>query len=399
MLLLKLWNFIRGYIVICVEGYFLEKFLNICTHRQIFLWDIKKHKGTSLIMKISIRGFRALRPIARKTKCRVSIIDKKGLPFMLNRYRRRKTFVAGAFIFIAVIYFLTSFIWEVEVSGNKELDQQYLLDRLSAVGVKPGVIKYGIDTDKVVNYLMHNIKELSWVSVSLRGTKVKVEVAERREIPELIDINTPCDIVAARDGIIKNIIVKNGVGVQKAGDTVVKGQVLISGLIPIRGTDGEVKPVHAMGSVIARTWYEENVKVSQQVIEKVRTGNYVDNIYISLIIKSFNLINREIKFENYDKIEIKKRVKLGEDIILPLEYVIERYYEEKDVIKEIDIEEAKELAAIEAEKNVLEKIPDNAKIVKSDLEYIDLEDGTTIARMTVECEEEIGVKKRLEETD
>lgn len=41
---LRLWNYIKGYVIIFVEGYFLEKFVNICTRRQIFLWDIKKKK-------------------------------------------------------------------------------------------------------------------------------------------------------------------------------------------------------------------------------------------------------------------------------------------------------------------------------------------------------------------
>jgi similar to stage IV sporulation protein len=395
MLLLRLWNYIRGYVIIHVEGYFLEKFINICTHRQLFLWDIKRCNNTSLTMKMSIRGFKSLRPITKKTGCRVKIISKRGLPFIFNRYRRRKAFIAGAIFFVVIIYFSTSFIWEIEVSGNKSLETQVILEKLSFAGVKPGVVKYRIDPDNVVNRMMHDVEELSWISVSIKGTKVKVVVAERSKIPQLLNINEACDIVAMKDGTIKNIVVKNGVGIQKVGDTVAAGQLLISGTIPIKGSEEQFKLVHAMGFIIARTWYEENTEVKLNTIERTRTGRYIDNVYISLIIKKFNLLKKEIKYENYDKIEIKKRVKIGEDMVFPFEYVIERFYEVENIYKELELNEAKNFAALESRKKLLERIPDDANIVNTDLNYIESDDGKIVARIIVECEEEIGLKKRI----
>ena len=67
MLLFRLWNYIRGYVIIVVEGYFLEKFVNICTRRQILLFDISRQKNSKMTLKVSIKGFRMLRPIAKKT--------------------------------------------------------------------------------------------------------------------------------------------------------------------------------------------------------------------------------------------------------------------------------------------------------------------------------------------
>ena len=179
MLLLRLWNYIRGYVIIVVEGYFLEKFMNICTHRQILLWDIMRHKSTILTMKVSINGFKLLRTVARKSKCRVRIVRKKGLPFLFNRYRRRKAFVEGAVVFVFVVYLMTSFIWNVEITGNKELETSYIESMLSSHGIRPGVLKYSIDTKKIVSDLMLGEEKLSWISIDVRGTKVKIQLRER----------------------------------------------------------------------------------------------------------------------------------------------------------------------------------------------------------------------------
>jgi len=85
MLILRLWNYIRGYVIIIVKGYFLEKFINICTRRQILLWDIKMRGSGVMTLKISISGFKMLQPIARKTNCSVRIMHKRGLPIIFSR--------------------------------------------------------------------------------------------------------------------------------------------------------------------------------------------------------------------------------------------------------------------------------------------------------------------------
>lgn len=127
MLLFRLWNYIRGYVIIVVEGYFLEKFVNICTRRQILLLDIKRQKNSKMTLKVSIKGFRMLKPIAKKTGCRVKILKKHGLPFLINRYKSRKTFLLGAALFIVLFYIMTSFVWTIEVTGNKKLNHRLLL--------------------------------------------------------------------------------------------------------------------------------------------------------------------------------------------------------------------------------------------------------------------------------
>lgn len=86
-------NYILGFVDIVVEGYYIERFINICTNKQIFLWNLKRDKDTILYARVGIKDFKKLKNICRKTQCKMKINHKKGVPFVLHQYKKRKIFV------------------------------------------------------------------------------------------------------------------------------------------------------------------------------------------------------------------------------------------------------------------------------------------------------------------
>ncbi|HOQ37146.1 MAG TPA: sporulation protein YqfD [Acetivibrio sp.] len=396
MLLFRLWNYIRGYVIIVVEGYFLEKFVNICTRRQILLFDISRQKNSKMTLKVSIKGFRMLRPIAKKTGCRVRILKKHGLPFLINRYRGRKTFLLGAALFVVLFYIMTSFVWTIEITGNEKIETQLIIEKLASMGVKPGVLKYRINSEKVADRIIMDVNGLSYVSVVVRGTKVKVEVAEGVDVPPMVPLSEPCDIVAGKDGVIKSIVVKAGQAAVKEGDTVKKGQILVSGNVPIKNMENNPRMVHAIGNILARTWYESTQPVELRVVEKIRTGRKKDNISLFLFSKKINLFNKKVSYSNYERVETEKFLSIGENLVLPFGAVIETYYENQIIEADVSLEEAKENAANAAYRKALEDIPEGAQIVDRRIEFIENQNGDIIADVIIECLEDIGVKKEIE---
>ena len=85
-----LLNYILGYIKIEIEGYYIERFINICTNKKIAIWNLKREEGIKLYLNAGIKDFKELCKIAKKTQCRIKIERKKGLPFILHRYKKRK---------------------------------------------------------------------------------------------------------------------------------------------------------------------------------------------------------------------------------------------------------------------------------------------------------------------
>ena len=73
--MINLLKFLRGYVRIRVWGFAPERFMNLCSSRNILLWDITKEKDV-YEMCISLGGFRKLKGIARTTRTRVVILKR-----------------------------------------------------------------------------------------------------------------------------------------------------------------------------------------------------------------------------------------------------------------------------------------------------------------------------------
>ncbi|HEY5584052.1 MAG TPA: sporulation protein YqfD [Ruminiclostridium sp.] len=397
MLILRLWNYIRGYVIIIVEGYFLGKFINVCTHRQIRLWNVKWQKNIKVIMSISIKDFKTLRPIAKKTRCRVHIIKKKGLPFTLNRYKNRKAFVIGSGICVIAFFLISSFIWDVSVTGNSKVSTEVIMERLCENGIKLGALKYNINPDAIVDNMMLEMNDLARISISLRGTKILVIVDERVKPPDLINKNISCDLVALKDGVISSIVAKAGLEMVKVGNTVTKGQLLITGTIEnVKIKDAMPLMVHSIGIVKARTWYEASAQVEQKLVKAQRTGLQKDMYSIVFFTKKFKLFHSKIPYNNSEHIETKKKLSIGVNLVLPIEMIVDQYYEYELEQKEIDIDTAKKNASDKAFALAQEQIPQNAEIVKNSISIVQNEKGVYTATVLVECIEDIGVTQQIE---
>ena len=290
---------------------------------------------------------------------------------------------------------MTSFIWSVEITGNEELETTYVESILASHGIKPGVLKYGIDTKKTVSDMMLDMERLSWISIDVKGTKVKVQLRERIIPPVVVPKDEPCNIVATKDGIIKQSVVADGIEAAAPGDTVKKGDILISGKIPFKNEKDKFRLVHAMGTVKARTWYEEEYPVEQEVIEIVKTGNEYVDYSVVLFTKMFDLFHRKDRYENYESVENKRKLSVGEDLVFPFELVERKYVELTLQTRKISEEDARRTAEENALKLIMEQKPESAEIVKTDVKYKEDELEGIKAVVTMECIEEIGVTEAI----
>lgn len=395
MLLMRLWNYMRGYVIIIVEGYFLEKFINICTHRQIYLWDVRILNNCAMCLKVSIKGFKKVRGVARKSKCRVRIKRKVGLPFILYRYRKRKALFFGLLIFVAIIYTLTSFIWTIEIKGNKIIPSESIIETLDSLGLYVGRFKHRINIDNIVTNMEILIDDVAWIGIAINGTKAEVEIVERVRAPHIVDKDKPCDIIANNDGIVTEITVKSGAAVVKTGDTVKKGQLLVSGTIPSRYEGQEPRLVHSVASVLARTWYEGFSDVQDSIIIKSKTGKKKHRYSLILFGKQINLHRNRIAFDKYEQNEDVKLLSLGHNLQIPIGLIVKTIHEINDVELILSQEQARKLAADTALKAAMDKLPIHARVERTDTYFVEKSDGVITANVVVECIEEIGEQQQM----
>lgn len=214
--------YLLGYANISVEGYFIERFINICISKNILLWNMKRKKSSFLFTNIAIKDFKKIRKVAKTTKCQIKIQKKKGLPFLLNRYKKRKMFIGLLLTIVVIIFILSNFVWNIEIIGTNHIAKEELLNQLNEYGLKIGMLKTKVDTKEIINNLRLNRDDIAWIGIKILGTNMIVEVVEAEKKPELIHENDYCSIVSDKEGMITKINVQNGTALVKVGDIVTK---------------------------------------------------------------------------------------------------------------------------------------------------------------------------------
>ena len=252
--MLWLYRFIIGFLEVEFSGDVAEIILNICAKNGISLWNSKR-RGKKIRCHITVRDFKALPSVSKKSGIRVHILKKYGLPFIINRYKKRFGIPVGAAMFFCFLQIMSCFVWTVEVSGNKKVGENEILAVCEKIGIKEGVPKSKINPQIAKQELLLALDSLAWASVNIEGCRVSVNVTETRDKGE--DNSIPTNLKATADGIITKIDVTSGNCVVKAGDTVAKGELLVSGVIERADS---TRFVHSSGSITART--ERVIEVS-----------------------------------------------------------------------------------------------------------------------------------------
>lgn len=194
------------------------------------MWNTKREKSSIIHINIGIDEFKQIREIAKKTGCKIRIEKKRGIPFILNRYKKRKIFVGTLMVILLAIMFLSRFIWNIEIVGNERINTEELIQSVKENGLKIGEYKSSIDTKKIINNLRLEREDIAWVGITIKGTNAIVKVIEAEEKPKIIDKEEYCNIIADKEGIIEKISANNGTIKVQKGDIVQKGSVLIGRL-------------------------------------------------------------------------------------------------------------------------------------------------------------------------
>ena len=193
-----------------VEGFFIEKFINICFLEKVFLWKIYRNNSVSINARISVGNFKKIKKIAQKTKCRLHIKNKKGLPFILNKYKKRKIFAITLLVIAILIFGLTRFVWNIEIETDGDINETEILELLKEEGIYEGALINKIDTDKITNKICLERDDISWLGIKISGTNVILNIVVATEKPEIIDESEICNIVSEKNAVISEITVQNG---------------------------------------------------------------------------------------------------------------------------------------------------------------------------------------------
>ena len=390
---LKIWlNYIIGYVNIKVESYFLERFINICISKKIFLWNIKRKKSSILYANISVRDYKRLKEITRKTKSRTKIESKKGLPFLLHKYRKRKVFL---FLFITILVGLivtSNFIWNIEIRGNTEISKEEIIQVLNENGLKIGISKNKIDTNLLVNNIRLQRDDIAWIGISMQGTNAIVEIKETDKAPEILDENEYCNILSNKNAIITKINVQNGTASVNVGDIVKIGDILVLGWMEGKYTG--IRYVHSSADIEAKVWYSKKEKFYFNQEINVPTGVTEEKYSINFNNFKINLYKTLSKFKNYDTINESKKLMLFSNFYLPFEIIKTTNYEYEKQSKTYTEEELIGNATKQLEEQLIQEIENIENVINKQVNVYKNEDYIEV-EVIYEVLENIGIKEKI----
>lgn len=384
---LEVIRFLEGYLVIRVDGLFTERFINICTRRNLEIWDIQKLGTDRISASVSINSFKKLRPVCKRTKTRAKIISRHGLPFFLKRISHRKLAIFGMILVLLALWYLSGHIMGITVLGNQRIPTETILNHLNDLGISLGKSNNNIDSDIIRNQLMQDIDDLAWVGINVSGSRIYIEVVERIEKEKGIEKEDFCHLVANRDGVVEVIKARNGQTMVTVGSGVCQGDILVSGIMdsPVNG----FRYVHAYGEVIAKTQYKKEREYPLNYIEETPTGNKKTKYTLKFLDKTLPLyINDKSPYEN-SFIEEEAREFRGFFDIFPSLFINKKTYKEKVFENKTRTpQEALATGVKELEKELKDEIG-NRELLDMEVENTLTERNSLIVSVTLICRENI----------
>lgn len=384
--------YILGYVNIVVEGFFIERFINTCISKKIFIWKTNRMKSTVFSANIGVRNYKEVVKIAKKCQCKIRITNKKGIPFLLNKYRKRKIFVVTLGIIILGIITIFNFIWNIEIKGVDEIKQREIMEFIQNEGIDIGKYKNNIDLQSLINKIRIQRDDIAWVGMEIKGTNLIVDVVEADKKPEIINEDEYCNVVADKDGIIVKVKAQNGTPAVEEGTTVKKGDILIQGWL--EGKHTENRYVHAEGEVMAKVWYSEKEKVYYKQNYENKTGNHEKKYTLNVNNFKINFFKTLSNFENYDTIRTIKKLKITSNFYLPVEIIVDENFEKQNNEIIYDKNEAKEIGIKELKSKLEEQIENKENISNIYINTVESEEYIEV-EVIYEVLESIGTKEKL----
>ncbi len=392
----KLWNFCRGYVIISLYGFNAHKLLDKAVQCNIVLYNIQKD-NSRYTLEIRPVDFFYFRRLARKYKCKVSIVHKDGIFRIIHNASKNICYPLGIASALVLLYIMTQRVWLIDIEGNSSVDSYYILECCAKNDLYIGCNKNHIDSRLIAEELKLNFKNISWVNVSLKGSRVHIKMAEGSD-KQVNSIDTaPCDIVASADCRISSIVTTRGTPQVKSKDVVLSGDVLIASRLVQSGTEENpvTDKVSAAGTVRGLVTRTYGFTVPYNISLKEYTNNTVSLYSVKIINKLFS-IKYKPKYNKYDKITTVTQLKLSESCPLPIIIYKDLYKEYKFTDKKITEKEAKKEADTKITQHIISHYPVDSDIISVNTKYKTDKDKLMVSSEII-SEENVGRESPVQE--
>ena len=261
-------------------GAYCEKFIDELIERKIKISGISAENGI-IYADVGVHSYPAVAKLSRDYGVRVRVKERKGAYFRYSRFRKRPGLIIGTFLGVFLVLLLRCFVWHIEIHGNEELTDSYILSLLEQNGFTSGVYANGTDALSAERGILMVSDKIKWINIEVNGSRADVYLSEQVSTAQNeVDLKTPCNIVADRSGILVDAKVDSGKLMYENGSGFAEGSVLVSGAVNSGDT---VIFVHSDAEITAEFYDDVEFSMDLTTTEKVPTGEKFTRTQLMLL--------------------------------------------------------------------------------------------------------------------
>lgn len=364
----------KGVVVVEVNILGAERLLNSLWNKGIRIEDVSRPAIGTIRFRLKYSDYKETCEEVKRLKGKIKIVKTEGILFYLIRIKKKLSLVIGVFLFLIGLYILSTYVWAIEITTQKNVAPFEIRSELNRIGIKPGIKKSAFSVYELEKKLENVDSEILWLRARIEGSTLKINIEEKVNPPKS-NISDKGEVVAKKEGEVKRIFTESGKAAVKPGDIVKEGDVLIN---PIQGKEGFEYEVKPRGTVIANTFYEKILETQVSGVKLDRTGKKSSDIYLNILGKKIYLKKAINNFASCDKIEESKG-------FINMVTYYERGEKEVKQDKDLVVKKAEE----DLKRSLEESLSNEAKILRNDTTVEDIGDGKIRIRVVFVVEENI----------
>ena len=330
-----------------IKGRNINRFIKKLRTKKIEILSLKYKNPNEADIIIYKKDYETVLKI--KSIYEVTELDVFGLIKIKRKIKISKHLIIFIIIAFAIFLLSTHVVFDVEVIHSNKDIRNLLLNELKIEGIKKLSFKKSYnEISKIKEKILNKYPDkIEWLEIEENGTKYTVRVEERTLIKE-DESNTPRNIIAGKDGVLKKVIAEKGDIVKDMNDYVKKGDMIVNGeLIFNEKVTGKVR---AEGKAYAEVWYITKTEYPFATYTETETGKTQDVYAIKFLNHTFEFTLHKFKTKKIDEEEIVSHP------LIPLKLIKQKQKEttvtDQILTVEEAIEEAKEKAETDTKKNL-----------------------------------------------
>ena len=339
-----------------IKGKNINRFIKKLRTKRIEILSLKYKNPNEADIIIYKKDYETVLKI--KSIYDVTELDVFGLIKIKRKIKISKHLIILTIIAFAIFLFFTHVIFDVEVIHSNKDIRNLLLNELEAEGIKKLSFKKSYnEISKIKEKILNKYPDkIEWLEIEENGTKYTVRVEERTIVKE-DENNTPRNIVAGKDGVLKKVIAEKGDIVKDMNDYVKKGDMIINGeLIFNEKVTGKVR---AEGKAYAEVWYVTKTEYPFATYTETETGKTKDIYAIKFLNHTLEFTLHKFKTKKIEEEDIVKHS------LIPIKLVKQKQKETKVTDQILTVEEAIDKAKEKAENDIKKNLSKDEYIIRS----------------------------------